>query len=106
MAQEVMFKFYAGKHLSVSEPFGQMLVTHYPYLSVMDELLKMDAWIESNPRKRKKNLPRFITGWLNRAMNQHEARLRESNVGRPLSAAQAGVQPKRQAIERALARAK
>lgn len=99
-----LFLYYQGKYVTVSEAFGQMLVTHYPYLCVMDELLKMDMWIEANPRKRKKNLPRFITGWLNREMNKHEARLRESNVGRPLSAAQAGVMPKRAAIERARAR--
>jgi len=33
----------------------------------MSELEKMNAWLVSNPKKRKKDYPRFINNWLSRA---------------------------------------
>lgn len=33
------------------------------------ELVKASLWLQGNPRKRKKNLLRFITSWLDRAAN-------------------------------------
>lgn len=33
------------------------------------ELVKASLWLQANPRKRKKNLLRFVTGWLDRASN-------------------------------------
>lgn len=40
------------------------------------ELVKASLWLQSNPRKRKKNLLRFVTAWLNRAANPPPAKLR------------------------------
>ena len=31
------------------------------------ELTKASVWLQANPRKRKKNYLRFLTGWLTRA---------------------------------------
>lgn len=36
-------------------------------LNLPAEFKKMAAWYEANPKRRKKNLPRFIHGWLARA---------------------------------------
>ena len=38
----------------------------YSPLNVAGELLKMEQWLEANPRRRKKNYNRFVINWLNR----------------------------------------
>jgi hypothetical protein len=40
------------------------LSRHYPDTDVESELLKMDAWIATNPGRRKTR--RFVVAWLNR----------------------------------------
>lgn len=39
------------------------------------ELAKAALWLEANPRKRKKNLLRFLTGWLTRASQPPQRRV-------------------------------
>ena len=39
--------------------------TYYP-LDVRNELLRMKAWLDANPRRRKKNYNRFIVNWLSK----------------------------------------
>ena len=39
----------------------------WPELDVNAEIARADAWLEANPRRRKKNYRRFIVNWLNRA---------------------------------------
>lgn len=41
-------------------------VKAYPEIDVEAEILKAHAWELANPSKRKKNRPRFLSGWLNR----------------------------------------
>jgi hypothetical protein len=36
----------------------------YPSLNVDGELQRMKIWLDANPRRRKKNYQRFVTGWL------------------------------------------
>lgn len=36
----------------------------YPLVNIPAELLKMSAWLVSNPGKRKKDAPKFINNWL------------------------------------------
>ena len=38
----------------------------YPSLNIEGELLRMKAWLDSNPKRRKKNYLRFVNGWLAR----------------------------------------
>jgi hypothetical protein len=38
----------------------------YPRADIDGEIRKMDAWLLSNPAKRKKNYERFISSWLKR----------------------------------------
>ncbi len=39
----------------------------YPTIDVEAELRKMRAWLDANPRNRKKDMHRFVVNWLNRA---------------------------------------
>jgi hypothetical protein len=39
----------------------------YKRLNVRQEVLKMKAWLEANPSKRKVNTHRFVVNWLNKA---------------------------------------
>jgi hypothetical protein len=42
----------------------------YSPLNVAGELARMVLWLDSNPRRRKKNYSRFVTNWLNKAYAQ------------------------------------
>ena len=42
----------------------------YAPLNVRQEIAKAENWLEANPRRRKKNLHRFIVNWLNKAHAQ------------------------------------
>ena len=42
----------------------------YPAIRIEDELHRARAWLKGNPEKRKKNLRRFIVGWLARAQEK------------------------------------
>ena len=42
----------------------------YAPLNVRGELVKMNYWIDANPRRKKKNYARFVVNWLNRAHAQ------------------------------------
>lgn len=39
----------------------------YTHLNVENEIQKMLAWVEANPRKKKANVKRFIVNWLSGA---------------------------------------
>ena len=42
----------------------------YPAVDIKQELLKMKAWLVSNPEKRKKNYKRFINYWLTKVQDK------------------------------------
>lgn len=41
----------------------------YPDINIGEQLNKIVAWLESNPKKTKSGCKRFINSWLNRAQN-------------------------------------
>lgn len=41
----------------------------YPNVNIVDQLNKLVAWLDSNPKKTKSGCKRFINSWLNRAQN-------------------------------------
>lgn len=47
------------------------------------ELAKASMWLQSNPRKRKKNLLRFLTGWLTRSADSMRQRTYPQQPRRP-----------------------
>ena len=55
---------YMGRYFEVSMDWYEALMACYPDISVWNELCMMDAWLDANPRRRKKNYRRFITNWL------------------------------------------
>jgi len=57
------------RHFSVTKEKHQKYQRAYPGLDIKAEYRKMDAWLESNPKKRKtpKGYPRFINNWLSNA---------------------------------------
>lgn len=59
-------EYYIGKHFFVSEEKHQKYNEAYPSLDLIAEYKKMDAWLESNPSKRKteRGYPRFVNSWL------------------------------------------
>jgi len=60
---------YIGKFFSVTESQHQKYEEAYPNLNLIDEYKKMEAWLESNPSKRKtkRGYPRFVNNWLSKA---------------------------------------
>jgi hypothetical protein len=58
---------YKCEFFSVTEKQHKTYKKAYPRVNPLDEYLKMTAWLVSNPKKRKKNYPRFINNWLSKA---------------------------------------
>lgn len=46
----------------------------FPAVNVPAEILKMEAWLMSNPSNRKSNYEKFITNWLMRAQDRAPAK--------------------------------
>ena len=53
--------------LVIPQTFLDKMVATYKKISVASEVSKMEGWLLSNPRKRKKNYETFINTWLGRA---------------------------------------
>jgi outer membrane protein assembly factor BamE (lipoprotein component of BamABCDE complex) len=52
--------------LILSDEFKNQMMKTYPRVNVTKEISSMSGWLLSNPKKRKKDYPRFINGWLKR----------------------------------------
>jgi hypothetical protein len=67
---------YRGKYFSVTESQHQKYEEAYPGLDLLGEYKKMDAWLESNPTKRKtpRGYPRFVNNWLAGACKDQQVR--------------------------------
>lgn len=51
----------------------------YPDMDVDQELAKMEAWLDANPSRMKKNFKRFAVNWLNRTQWQIiEAKMKQA----------------------------
>lgn len=57
----------------------------FPKLDIDGELTRIELWYEDNPKKRKRNIKRFITGWLARAFK--DSRTPKVFVKHPLQGA-------------------
>ena len=77
---ELLFSFFAGDHIEISQAFGERLVVSYPELNVIRELMHADAWLEANPRKRPRNKLRFVVNWLNKEARQESRRPSDSHI--------------------------
>ena len=61
-----------GTNYGVKETDVQKWAVAYPAVDVMQELHKMIAWLDANPKNRKtaKGIKRFIIGWLGRTQDK------------------------------------
>lgn len=73
---------YEGDFFSISKKQHQKYEEAYPSLDLVGEYKAMDAWLESNPSKRKtqRGYPRFVNGWLSREHKKLQEK-KESNQG-------------------------
>jgi hypothetical protein len=55
------------KYFQVAESRFEEWEQCYQPLNVAGELCRMILWLDSNPRRRKKNYDRFVINWLNKA---------------------------------------
>jgi len=61
-----------GKDVFLDHDFMNELKATYSLINIDNELLKMRAWLVSNPSKQKteRGLPRFINSWLSRVVDK------------------------------------
>lgn len=70
--QPITLQTVSGENWPVPAGDCENWASAYPATNVLQELLKMRAWLEANPRNRKtkSGMRRFIVNWLSRAQNQ------------------------------------
>ena len=61
---------YSGLFFSITEAEFNHYESTYPGVGIASELRKADSWLRANPRRRKKNYPRFLVAWMARAHSQ------------------------------------
>jgi hypothetical protein len=76
-----LFVIFRGRHLEISELDWNDWGATYPSVDIEREFRMMDDWLESNPRRRKKNYRRFITNWLKAEERRARVTKAEQNVG-------------------------
>lgn len=61
-----------GEPLPVREDQAGIWQSQFPGVDVERELLKIGAWLDANPKRRKtlRGLPRFVVNWLSRAQDR------------------------------------
>lgn len=69
LEQQVKLPVSTGDQWSIDQSYLSEMSTCYPHVDIEAELLKMRAWLISNPSRRKTNrgMKRFINSWLSRA---------------------------------------
>jgi hypothetical protein len=55
------------KYFDITEEEDIVYKQAYPKVDTISEYYKMIAWLIANPKKQKKDYPRFINNWLNKA---------------------------------------
>ncbi len=53
----------------VMQSYIDVWANAYPDINIGEQLNKLVAWLDSNPKKTKSGCKRFINSWLNRAQN-------------------------------------
>lgn len=65
---------FAGRTLKISQQVHNAFALAFPTLDLSHEYAKADAWMVSNPGKRKKYHTRFMNNWLSRAQERADFR--------------------------------
>jgi hypothetical protein len=61
---------FSGVHFSVSAKQDQILAEAFPWGDRVPEYRKADSWLEANPNRRPRNIPRFLHNWFSRSSNR------------------------------------
>jgi len=61
---------YRNKYFTVNNIQHDIYLKAYPDIKIIPEYNKMESWLESNPKKRKSDYPRFINNWLGKAQKE------------------------------------
>lgn len=71
-----------GKKVAISKEQFEKWQTLYPAVDVMQELKKMDGWLNANPTRIKtaKGIPRFVNSWLARQQDKAKPAQRRQDV--------------------------
>ena len=71
-----------GKKVAISKEQFEKWQTLYPAVDVMQELKKMDGWLNANPTRIKtaKGIPRFVNSWLARQQDKAKPTQRRQDV--------------------------
>ena len=64
--------YIANSYFRLTRDQHDSYVAAYPLVDCLAEYKKMKVWLDSNPKKRKKDYPRFINNWLSRVQKQAE----------------------------------
>lgn len=62
----VVFDREAGEIRGITEKLLQSWRAAYPAISVEDGIRQAKAWLMSHPTNEKKDIPKFLNGWLSR----------------------------------------
>ena len=80
-AWKIAVSNYRGRYFDVPELQMQIYQIAYPRTDLMAEFRMMEIWLESNPRRRKKNYSRFIANWLNAEHRKTGTRHQDVTIG-------------------------
>ena len=54
---------FHGEHLAIDELTDVLIAHWFPEVDRTSEYRSIDSWLHANPRRRPKNLPRFLHNW-------------------------------------------
>lgn len=69
-SKRIAFDEAAGKWLDVDPAEVALWKAAYPAIDVDAEMLKAAAWLKANPKNRKSNYAKFLTGWFSRTQDR------------------------------------
>jgi predicted phage replisome organizer len=75
---EIEQEIYTCKYFTVYESQHKAYFEAYPDINIIGEYKKMLAWLESNPKKRKSDYPKFINNWLSKSQSENRPQEKKS----------------------------
>ena len=63
MAMETHEMRFHGEHLAIDDLTDVLMAHWFPEVDRTSEYRSIDSWLHANPRRRPKNLPRFLHNW-------------------------------------------
>jgi len=77
---ESEIEIYRNKYFAVNNIQHDIYLKAYPDIKIIPEYNKMESWLESNPKKRKSDYPRFINNWLGKAQKEFNNNESEEDI--------------------------